>query len=352
MILGSLALVVLFLGLIWSGSSQGLIGLCITVAAFLIGRFVRSIRQRFSVFIGWLYGLGLAIFFLAIGLISISPNLNISVNPYLERLEIYQTGLRITVEHLLFGTGTDRFAAEYGKFTIFSDLKLVDNAHSIPIQIVSTQGLLGLLFFLTFVFWVLRLKEGESSYSNSYWTFWQASFFSFAVIGIIGIEHPVITSIGFLSAGVLSSISQEQSSKQTDSSYKVDSKFIHVPALVLSVVLSLTTYHFVNGELKAGNAISQLSQRKISVEEFEKVLGREYEKIYNARVLLNAGEAYIAIGNQVGALKVANTMLYRFPDDQRTSALFFSIAKTWNDEKAYRTATALRDQLFPKAKDD
>lgn len=349
-ILGSLILVVLSFGLIWSSSVQGLIGLFITIVAFLVGRFVWPIRQRFSVFISWLYGLGLVVFFLAIGLISLSPNSNISGNPYLERLEIYKTALRITSEHLFFGTGTDRFAAEYGKFTLLSDLKLVDNAHSIPIQIVSTQGLLGLLFFLSFVFWILKLKESESSMTNSYWTFWQALFFSYAVIGIIGIEHPVITSIGFLSAGVLFSMSQGQSSTQKVANFKVDSKFVHALSLVLSVSLSLVTYHFVNGELKAGNAISQLSQRKISVEEFENIIGQEYEEVYNSRVLLNAGEAYIAIGNQVGAMKVANTMLFRFPDDQRTSALFFSIAKTWNDEKALEVAISVRDQLFPNAK--
>ena len=350
-ILGSLTLAALSFGLIWSNSVQGLIGFGVTSTVFLLGRFVWPIRQRFSAFLSWLYGLGLVVFFLAIGLISLSPNSNISGNPYLERLEIYKTGIRITSEHLFFGTGTDRFATEYGKFTILSDLKLVDNAHSIPIQIVSTQGLLGLFFSLSFVFWILRLKESELSNTNSYWTFWQALFFSYAVIGIIGIEHPVITSIGFLSAGVLFSMSQGQSSTQKVANYKVDSKFVHALSLVLSVSLSLVTYHFVKGELKAGIAISQLSQRKISVEEFENVIGQEYEEVYNSRVLLNAGEAYIAIGNQVGAMKVANTMLFRFPDDQRTSALFFSIAKTWNDEKALEIAISVRDQLFPNAKE-
>jgi hypothetical protein len=349
-VLASIALIFLCFGLFLSSSAQGFIGLSITTAALLVGRFVRPIRQRFSAFMTWLYGLVLAIFFLAITFISISPRLNVSGNSYLERLEIYKTALQITVEHLFFGAGTDRFASEYGKFTLLSELKLVDNAHSVPLQIVSTQGLLGLLFFFSFVFWILRLRASESLISNPYWFFWQASFFSFAVIGIIGIEHPVITSIGFLSAGVLSSMSQEHSLIQKKENYKVKSKFAHSLSLLISVFLLFVTFHFVNGELKAGNVISQLSQRRISVEEFDIVIRQEHEKIYNARVLLNAGEAYIAIGNQVGALKVANTMLYRFPDDQRTSALFFSIAKTWNDEKAYGTAIRIRDQLFPKAK--
>ena len=350
MVLASIALIILCFGLVLSSSAQGFIGLCVTTAAFLVGRFVRRLRQKFSAFMTWLYGLGLAIFFLTIAFISVSPRLNVSGSAYLERLEIYKTALQITVQHLFFGVGTDRFASEYGKFTLLSELKLVDNAHSVPLQIVSTQGLLGLLFFFSFVFWILRLRVSESSISNSYWFFWQASFFSFAVIGIIGIEHPVITSIGFLSAGVLSSVSQEHGLKQKKENYKVKSKFAHSLSLLISVVLLFVTFHFVNGELRAGNVISQLSQRNISVEEFDIVFRQEHEKIYNARVLLNAGEAYIAIGNQVGALRVANTMLYRFPDDQRTSALFFSIAKTWGDEKAYEIAIRLRDQLFPKSK--
>ena len=75
----------------------------------------------------------------------------------------------------------------------------------------------------------------------------------------------------------------------------------------------------------------------------------EYRNVYNARILLNTGEAYIAIGNAVEALRVAEFMLSRFPDDQRTSALYFAIAKNWNDPQTYRVAVEVRDRLFPNA---
>lgn len=350
LILGLLALTVLFLGIIWSSSSQGLIGLCVTGVAFAAGKLIPPIRQKFSQFLAWLYGIALVCFLFAVSAISLSPSLDVSQNPYLERLEIYKSALKIASANLFLGTGIDQFASEYGKFTLLRDLKLVDNAHSIPLQMISTLGLLGFFFYLSFVFWVLRSNRFESLPSDVNWSFWQAAFFSFVVIGIIGIEHPVITSIGFLAAGVLSANSQMLVSEPKKVYSKLKWKFTYSGLLVFSFFLSLSLNFLVNSELKVGNALSQLSQNKISAQKFESIVEVEYEKVYNARVLLILGEAYTAIGNRGGATNVANLMQSRFPDDQRTSALFFLIAKTWNDTKAYENAIELRDQLFPNSK--
>ena len=69
--------------------------------------------------------------------------------------------------------------------------------------------------------------------------------------------------------------------------------------------------------------------------------------MYNARVLLTTGQAFIAVEDRIMASSIAQVMLSRYPDDQRTSVLFFAIAYKWDDSASLKVAITLRNELFP-----
>lgn len=338
------------LGLYWSASSQGIIGLMAIAALFTSQKVIPLLQRNFGAVLVFSYTTALVVFVSVTSRIPLSPDSNVSVNPFLERLEIYKVALLMSYENIWRGVGLDRFASDYGKYTSTADLKLVDNAHSIPLQVVSTQGLVGLFFFLSIIVWVFSFKPDNSFYSKSEWSFWQAIFFSSALIGIIGIEHPVVTLITFLAGGILRSMRLTKISTKSKPMVLLSSRVFYAFTAAFSITLISSLLLFTQSELRVANKLKQLSERTLSAPEFDLNVNSEYKDIYNARLLLTTGQAYIAIENRLGAENVARLMLSRFPDDQRTSILFFAIADKWVDEAALKVAIELRDKLFPTVK--
>lgn len=341
----SLAAVMLVYGLAVSGSSQGLIGFTLTVVAYSLKKYIKHVKQNFSTFLVAIYGVSLCIFLGVVSLFRLTADSDITTNPYLERLEIYKSSISMFLHYPFLGVGTDSFASKYGAFTTSSDLKLVDNAHSIILHVLSTQGLLGGLLFLSFIFSILNLKYKEINSSVAQWNFFQAAFFAFALIGIIGIDHPTISFFAFVSAGVLNGMSGDRKvSKQV----VIDNKVIAIITLVIGTLVAASTVPNTVRDFKVAGAITDLSNMRISAQEFKTALPKEYGAISNARLLLNLGQAFVALDNRLEADRVAEVMLRNFPEDQRTSVLYFLIAEKWSDQEANRVAVDLRAQLFPR----
>jgi hypothetical protein len=250
-------------------------------------------------------------------------------------------------EKPFLGIGTDQFSHQYGQYTTLSDMKLVDNAHSIPLQILTTQGLIGIFFMLTFAFWVLLLKRNESNSSLPEWSFWQAIFFSYVFIGIIGIDHPAIISLAFLAAGVLSGLSSRPG--QANRSISIPSKLLYLSITAFGLVLLVLTFNFGKVEFSVATAIDNLSKGVISEDEFHRKIQQELPNLHNSKLSLVVGDAYIALDRKTDALAVANFMISRFPDDQRSGRLFFEISKKWSDQESLDLAEKQRDRLFPNA---
>jgi hypothetical protein len=104
-------------------------------------------------------------------------------------------------------------------------------------------------------------------------------------------------------------------------------------------------------EFRVSKALTDLSALRISPERFKTEIANEFDSVSNSRLLLNLGQAYIALDDRQGAKGVALVMLRNFPQDQRTSALLFAIAERWSDAEAYQSAVELRNQLFPQSAD-
>lgn len=343
-LLGSV--VISFLGLLWSNSIQGLIGFLVTSSLFALRKFIRLDSKKESIFLPTIFGVALTIFVIYVFLVKL-PSKNVSLDPILERLEIYKTSLRMSFMDPLTGIGVDQFASKYGQFTPLKDMKLVDNAHSIPLQILTTHGLVGLLFMLTFTFWVLSLRQNTQKSSASEWSFWQAIFFSYSIIGIIGIEHPVIASSAFLAAGMLSGLSSTVGGTKKNRPIMLSSKFLHLSVTALSVILLFCLISLGKSEFNVSNAIDSLSKGKISDNDFHRTIQGEISNLYNAKLFLVVGDAYIALDRKNDALYIANLMLSKFPDDQRSGVLFLKISNKWADQVSMAIAEKQRKRLFP-----
>jgi len=340
--------IVTFYALVLSDSSQGLIVAVLIMLVFSFKRFIPVLNKCFSWIQVLLYGIALFIFTSVVLLVPLSDPSRISTNPYLERLEIYKSAVKIFLAHPLAGVGIDSFSSDYGKYTVTTLMQLVDNAHSIPLHLLSTQGVLGFLFYGGFIIWIFNRKLPHGTASKAQWSFWQSGFFAYAFIGIIGIEYPAIGAMAFLSAGIMTSLSgkvEVTSSKSSKSQSLVKSSKSFVLILSLFVVFSLST--FANTEFRVARNISHLSEGKLSPDEFKALLARDFKKLQNAQLLLTAGQALIAINDERDAIAVANKMLESFPRDQRTSVLFLTIGNTWGNEEAMRIGSRIRDELFP-----
>jgi len=337
-------------GLYWSASSQGLIGLIVVAGLIVIQRVIPNLQRNFSALLIFVYTSSLSLFCLVVLRTPLTADSNVSLNPFLERLEIYKAALLLSSKNIWTGIGLDRFASEYGSYTVSNDLKLVDNAHSIPLQILSTQGVIGLVLLLSMTVWVFSFKPNESLCSIPEWSFWQFIFFSSSLIGIIGIGHPVLILVTSLAAGILRSMSLRKVLEKQQPHVLLSSKSFYPVVSVFSIGLVCLLFIFTQSELRVANQLIQLSERTLSASEFDLNVKSEYKDVYNARVLLTTGQAYIALENRLGAESVASLMLSRFPDDQRTSILFFAIADKWGDEEALAAAIRVRNQIFPNSK--
>jgi hypothetical protein len=341
--------IILFLGLLNSGSFQGLLGFLITSILYLVNRYFKSISNRFNLVLIATYGIGVTTFLITVLVIPISSSTNITTNPYFERLEIYKSAISMFINQPILGAGVDSFASKYGYFTTSSDLKLVDNAHSIVLQTLSTQGILGFALFLSFIFWVLRFRFSDDQSNYAQWSFFQSIFFTYAVIGIIGIDHPVISFLAFLSAGVLNSMSKKSINTKVSNQARLSTKALSFGAALLTIIVSFSIIPNAFRELKVSNGLTQLSTRGISPQKFQAQVLAEYESLNNSRLMLNVGQAFVALDDRKHANQIASAMLLKFPDDQRTSALLFLVADKWSDENALNVAVDLRNRIFPNS---
>jgi O-antigen ligase len=344
-----LIFVMLISGLIWSNSAQGLAGLTLVSLLFATKKCIPWFQRNSGLLLVMVYSLSLLVFVAIVTKLPLKSNANIDTNPFLERLEIYKSALSMISENFFTGVGVDNFAGWYGRNTFTESLKLVDNAHSIPLQIFSTEGFIGFLFYLIFTCFVLNLKPDLKKYSPPEWAFWQGIFFAHSIIGIVAIEHPVTIILAALSAGILLSMSDRTKQKNSATFTSISFRYLNYFGLIVSCITLVVFSNPAKSEIQIANSIYHLSNKIVTPDEFVSNTAGKYEGVYNARLLLTIGEAFIAIDRRSQAVEVAQLMLARYPDDQRTSSLFFAVAAKWNDSGAFRTATSLRNGLFPKS---
>ena len=335
------------------GSQQGLIIFLLIAAVLVITKKIRVLRVNFTKLLLPIFLGALATFIAAAYLVPIKDNIDIAYNAFFERLEIYKSALKLAFQYPLLGVGVDSFHEKYGNVTLTTLMQLADNAHSVPLQILSTLGFIGFALWLTVIFFVFSNGKSGVSEEQAEFKFFQIGFFSYLLIGIVGIEHPVIGAISWLMVGVLIKLSSSQLvERKLDKPSLVASNWEKASVLAGSVALISLSFYLFPQQIVVGQALTELSERRLSSSEyltnseFDAVMAENIDRIWSPALLLTSGEAYIAIDQQVGALAIANVMLEKYPSDQRTSILLFAIDRKWNDDKAKKLAEEVRDRIF------
>jgi len=305
------------------------------------------LRVNFAKILFPTFVIALVTFSIAVFASPIKDNSQIAYNAFLERLEIYKSALKLTIQYPFFGVGVDSFHEKYGQVTITTLMQLADNAHSVPIHILSTLGFIGFGLWLTVIFFVFNYGKSGVNEEQAEFKFFQIGFFSYLLIGIVGIEHPVIGAISWFLAGALVKLSfSQETERKVDKSNLSPVKLGKRTVLAGSMALVSISLYLLPQQIVVGKALTDFSERKLTSSEYDLVIAENLNRIWSPALLLTSGEAYIATDQQINALVIANVMLKKYPDDQRTSILLFAIANKWNDDKAEKLAEEVRDRIF------
>jgi hypothetical protein len=337
----------ILIALYFCGSQQGLIIFGLIAVVLVITKLIRVLRENFAKLLFPTFVIALITFSTAVFALPIKDNSQIAANAFLERLEIYKSALKISIQYPFFGVGVDSFHEKYGQVTLTTLMQLADNAHSVPLHLLSTLGFIGLAIWLAVIFLVFRNGKSGVNEEQAEFKFFQIGFFSYLLIGIVGIEHPVIGAISWLMAGVLIRLSSNHLvEKKSEKPNLVPIKLEKRGILVWSVALVSISLYLLPQQIVVGKALTDFSERTLNNPEYDIIIAENLNRIWNPALLLTTGEAYIAIDQQINALVIANVMLKKYPDDQRTSILLFAIANKWNDDKARKLAEEVRDRIF------
>jgi O-antigen ligase len=337
----------ILIALYFCGSQQGLIIFGLIAVVLFVTKLIRVLRVNFAKLLFPTFVIALLIFFITAFALPIKDKSQIASNAFLERLEIYKSALKLTFQSPFFGVGVDSFHEKYGHVTLTTLMQLVDNAHSVPLHILSTLGFIGFALWLTIIFFVFHYGKSGVNEEQAEFKFFQIGFFSYLLIGIVGIEYPVIGAISWFMAGALVKLSfSQETERKVDKSNLSPVKLENRIVLSGSVALLAISLYLLPQQIVVGKALTDFSESKLTSSEYDSVIAENLNRIWNPALLLTSGEAYIATDQQVNALVIANVMLKKYPDDQRTSILLFSIANKWNDEKAQKLAVEVRDRIF------
>jgi len=316
--------------LFWIDALQAIIGYLTTICIIGILKIQRRSTVPLKYYLTSIVAVGV-IFFVFIG-VSKSPTQQESVqDSFRERLDVYKTSFRVISDNFLLGLGVDQFNLGYYQLNQTGNLKLVDNAHSIPLQLFSTIGIFGLLIFYTLFYVVIK-----QSYSMSNLTISpiRNSIFFYLISGFFAIQTPSIEGIVFLMLGYL--INKDQI--RMKGKFRDNSVRISLGSMALVSALSLSYFFFPHLQISQalGENSKNLSQSNL-------LIRQNIEKVYDLGLLLNAGRYSMAIGDKPLGMVVLKRMMNVSNLDQRTIALTLLIARKYDDNNLEKIGTQLND---------
>lgn len=316
--------------LIWIGAMQAIVGYSITICIIGFTKIQRRNTVPFKYYLTSIVAAGV-IFFIFISVSKLPTRQESGQNSILERLDIYKTSFRVISDNFLFGLGVDQFNLGYYQLNENENLKLVDNAHSIPLQLFSTIGIFGLLIFYTLFYIVI--KQSYSIYNPTMNPIRNSVFF-YLISGFFAIQTPSVEGMIFLMLGYL--INKDQI--RMTGNFRDNSVRISLGSMGLVGALSLSCFLFPHLQISQalGENSKNLSQSSL-------LIRQNVEKIYDLGLLLNAGRYSVAIGDKPLGLVVLKRMMNISNLDQRTIALTLLIARKYDDMNLERVGTQLND---------
>lgn len=319
--------------LIWIGSVQANVGFLGSIFLYCL-KFIYKQRnelariQQAAILLGYTTFIGLVL-----GLKSPNP-VQTNSNSFYERLEIYKTSIKIIRENPLFGIGIDNFNLGYYKYNYTSNLKLVDNAHSIPLQIAGTVGIIGLLIW---GFTLLKMTYAASVNGNPKDSYLLAGIHFYLISGYFAIQVPGIEFLLFFILGYT-----YKTNISSRNSASVGKPFVVIIAMATILLVAVSTKIFLK-HLEFSRAVTLPLYSSESL----KILGEETDYLLDIGLLFRAGQRAIALKDKSLGLHILQEMMTKWPLDQRTIAYALILGETFSDEKI----TRLGEQLNVKAKE-
>lgn len=315
-------LIILFDVLIlnWIESLQGIMGFILSAVLYLIYRANPNSKSYSNLVTTTLFGF-LTAFLSFVSFKALPSTIVINGNSFYERLEIYRTAILGIRHDLFFGAGIDRFNEVYFRFNLTDNLKLVDNAHSVLLQLLSTIGLFGLLAWsILFIVAVRTPIQNKNPVDRALYF----ALLAYLITGMFGIQVPGIEFIIYLIVGSL--IARE--SIGNPRKHSIAARNIQVGILSMFLVFLCNQFSTYLSQINSLNKISS------SKEDFIKEKPNFYNKlngINDVRILLEAGRFSISAQDKEFGLRVMERMLNFNALDQRTIALVMELAIKWED---------------------
>lgn len=309
-----------FLLLIFIGSLQGPVGYIVTISLYFLYKTSNQ-NLNFPRLIGFSMSVALIAFTVVVLLKDIPNKRVVDSDSFYERLEIYKTAISGITQSGFFGVGVDQFNELYYRYNLFENLKLVDNAHSIPLQLMTTVGFFGLLSWSAIFISALR-KSPQNLDPES-----KAMYFSILAYSITGLVAIQVTGMEFIVFLMLGGVMANGVKLSNVREYAI-TKWVQVCALTL--ILTIASLQFFS-YTKVTSSLSQIMQSAESYNKNSEVFLGQLNTIYDLEVLLKAGRLSIKAQDKQFGLLVMERMINLNPLDQRSIALTLELANTWSD---------------------
>jgi hypothetical protein len=316
--------------LIWLESMQGILGYTVTALLYICHRLISN-SSNFSVLVR--FGLlgGFTAFLSFVFLRSIPKYELVDTNSFYERLEIYKTSILGVRENPFFGRGIDRFNEVYFSLNLSENLKLVDNAHSIPLQLLATTGLCG------FIAWLILFQRAIKTPIHKNSPVPAALYFgvlAYLITGLFGIQVPAIEFLVYLMLGGISASVPRGQYEEFSGNARIVSTGILVLVLVFSS-LQISTY------LSQVNKLDNIAYSKAKFDKGKQDFFMGIQEINDIGLLLNAGKLSIRTGDREFSLLVLKQMINLYSFDQRTIAFTLQLAGEWDSAELQKIGSDL-----------
>jgi len=316
--------------LIWLESTQGILGYSITVLLYICHRHISN-SSNFSVLVRLVLLGGFTAFLSFVFLKSIPRYEFVDTNSFYERLEIYKTSILGVRENPFFGGGIDRFNEVYFSLNLSENLKLVDNAHSIPLQLLATTGLCGFIAWLILFLSAIKIPIHKNSPIPTALYF---GVLAYLITGLFGIQVPGIEFVVYLMLGGISaSVPIGRHEGVSAKARKVHTGIL-VSLLVISF-LQLSTY------LSQVNKFDNIAYSEAKYNKGKQDFFMEIQEISDIGLLLNAGKFSIRTGDREFSLLVLKQMINLNSLDQRTIAFALQLAGEWDNTELQKIGNDL-----------
>jgi len=314
----TLSMAILILVLI--GSLQGQLGFTITIFLYIVYK-VSNPRLNFPIALS-LFFFGTFASFMSFVLLRKIPSQGIvNRDSFYERLEIYKSSVFGLKQTGFFGVGIDQYSHFYYRYNRSDNFKLVDNAHSIPLQLVVTLGFIGILLWSVIFILALKKSPRNLDLENKVMYF---SVLSYVLTGFVGIQVAAIEFFVYLFLGGLMA-TNVRIKKTTNSAFGKRFQIGVLAALMIATSSQLFSY------IKITNLTTQMSISLEKYRETSDVFGGKLDGIYDLDLLLQAGRISIYAKDKRLGLLVMQRMLKLDYNDQRSIAFTFELGNYWGD---------------------